>query len=194
MEISTVERCPWGNHATMAKYHDEEWGQPIHDDRLLFEFLILEGAQAGLSWSTILKKRETYRAAFDQFDIATVANYDEQKIEELLVNPGIIRNQAKIRGTIQNARVMQKIQQEYTSLDTYFWSFIGGKPKVNTWQEQQEVPTRSHESDMLSKDLKRRGGTFVGTTICYAFMQAIGIVNDHIVSCFRYRELLSENS
>jgi DNA-3-methyladenine glycosylase I len=192
VELSTIGRCPWGNHEGMTKYHDEEWGMPIHDDRLLFEFLILEGAQAGLSWSTILKKRETYRTAFDQFDIATVANYDEQKIEELLANPGIIRNRAKIRGTIQNAKVVQAVQQEYASLDAYFWSFVGEKPKVNVWQEQQEIPTRSDESDKLSKDLKRRGGTFVGTTICYAFMQAIGMVNDHIVSCFRYRELLED--
>jgi DNA-3-methyladenine glycosylase I len=170
-------------------YHDEEWGVPVHDDRVLFEFLILEGAQAGLSWSTILNKRKNYRKAFDHFDPAQVACYDARKVAELLANPGIVRNRQKIAAAIQNARAFLEIQREFGSFDAYVWQFVGGKPKHNAWKTLKEIPAHTAESDIMSKDLKNRGFSFVGSTICYAHMQATGMVNDHLTTCFRYREL-----
>jgi DNA-3-methyladenine glycosylase I len=169
----------------MAHYHDEEWGVPVHDDRRLFEFLILEGAQAGLSWETILKKRPAYRAAFDNFDAAAVAKYGERKMRQLLANPGIVRNRLKIASAVLNAKALLSVQGEFGSFDAYLWRFVDGQPKVNAWRSLQEVPARTPESDALSKELKRRGFKFVGSTICYAFMQATGLVNDHTVDCFR---------
>jgi DNA-3-methyladenine glycosylase I len=166
-----------------------EWGVPVHDDRLLFEFLILEGAQAGLSWETILKKRESYRAAFDQFDPAIVAKYDEKKRQSLLSNPGIIRNRLKIEAAIQNAKMFLAVQGEFGTFDKYIWGFVGKESKQNAWKSMKEVPAKSPESDAMSKELKRRGFQFVGSTICYAFMQAVGMVNDHLVECFRHGEL-----
>jgi DNA-3-methyladenine glycosylase I len=159
---------------------------PLHDDRRLFEFLILEGAQAGLSWNTILQKRENFRAAFDNFDARKIARYDRGKVRELLANPGIIRNRLKIAAAIQNAKAFLAVQKEFGSFDAYIWQFVGGKPKKNAWRSMKQVPARSPESDAMSKDLKRRGFSFVGSTICYAFMQAVGMVNDHLVECFRY--------
>jgi DNA-3-methyladenine glycosylase I len=170
-------------------YHDLEWGAPVHEDRVLFEFLILEGAQAGLSWATILKKRQNYWAAFDGFDPAIVASYDERKVAELLSNPGIVRNRLKIAAAIQNAQAFLRIQEEFGSFDAYVWRFVGGSPRKNEWKSLREIPASTPESDALSKDLARRGFKFVGSTICYAFMQAVGMVNDHTVDCFRYREL-----
>ncbi len=162
---------------------------PLHDDRALFEFLILEGAQAGLSWETILKKREAYRRAFDRFDARAIARYDRRKVKALLAESGIVRNRLKIAAAIQNAQAFLAVQHEFGSFDAYLWSFVGGRPRANAWRSRTEVPTRTPESDALSKDLKRRGFTFVGTTICYAFMQAVGMVNDHTVNCFRHREI-----
>jgi DNA-3-methyladenine glycosylase I len=162
---------------------------PVHDDRLLFEFLILEGAQAGLSWDTILKKRENYRAAFDQFDARKIARYDRRKVQSLLRDEGIVRNRLKIAASVQNARSFLELQQEFGSFDRYIWQFVGGSPRVNAVRSMKDVPARTAESDAMSKDLKKRGFTFVGSTICYAFMQATGMVNDHLVECFRYREL-----
>ncbi len=183
-------RCDWaGNDPIMIEYHDKEWGVAVHDDRLLFEFLVLEGAQAGLSWSTILKKRESYRAAFDDFDIEKVADYGEDKIGQLLQDPGIIRNRLKIRSTISNARAVLSIRKEFGSFDSYIWGFVDGKTIWNSWRELKEIPAKTPEAEAMSKDLKKRGFTFVGPTICYAFMQAVGMVNDHITNCFRYREL-----
>ncbi len=183
-------RCDWaGNDPIMIEYHDKEWGVAVHDDRLLFEFLVLEGAQAGLSWSTILKKRESYRAAFDDFDIEKVADYGEDKIGRLLQDPGIIRNRLKIRSTISNARAVLSIRKEFGSFDSYIWGFVDGKTIRNSWRELKEIPAKTPEAEAMSKDLKKRGFTFVGPTICYAFMQAVGMVNDHITNCFRYREL-----
>ncbi len=183
-------RCVWaGNDPLYVAYHDEEWGVPVHDDRVLFEFLILEGAQAGLSWSTILKKRENYRQAFDHFDPAKVARYDARKVTELLADPGIVRNRQKIAAAIQNARAFLEIQREFGSFDAYVWQFVGGKPKHNAWKTLKEIPAHTAESDIMSKDLKNRGFSFVGSTICYAHMQATGMVNDHLTTCFRYREL-----
>jgi len=167
-------------------YHDREWGVPVHDDRLLFEFLILEGAQAGLSWITILKKRENYRRAFDNFDARKVAHYNSRKIQKLLADPGIVRNRLKIRSASQNAKAFLNVQEEFGSFDRYIWRFVGGNPRVNSWRVPGQVPARTTESDAMSKDLKKRGFTFVGSTICYAFMQAVGMVNDHTVDCFRY--------
>ncbi|NPV87465.1 MAG: DNA-3-methyladenine glycosylase I [Anaerolineae bacterium] len=184
-----MSRCPWATSALMIAYHDEEWGVPQHDDRTLFEFLILESAQAGLSWETILKKREHYRLAFDDFDAAAVAQYSEQKIAELLQNPGIVRNQRKIRAAIQNARAYCRIQQEFGSFDAFVWKFVGRKPIRNRWRTIQEIPAFSPESNQLSKELQKRGFSFVGPTICYAFMQAVGMVNDHLITCFRYDEV-----
>lgn len=181
-------RCPWATTELGIKYHDEEWGVPVHDDRLLFEFLILEGAQAGLSWETILKKRPNYRAAFDQFDPELVAAYGKRKINALLNDAGIIRNRLKINAAIDNARAFLAVRKEFGSFDRYIWQFTGGKPKVNAWQDGG-IPARTAESDAMSKDLRRRGFKFVGSTICYAFMQAVGMVNDHTVDCFRYREV-----
>ncbi|NUO81005.1 DNA-3-methyladenine glycosylase I [candidate division KSB1 bacterium] len=173
----------------MHAYHDLEWGVPVHDDRVLFEFLILEGAQAGLSWETILKKRENYRAAFDNFEPALVAKYTQRRVDKLLANPGIVRNRLKIAATIQNAKAFLAIQKEFGSFDAYVWQCVGGKPKVNQWRALKQIPPRTSESDALSKDLQRRGFKFVGSTICYAFMQAVGLVNDHTVDCPRYAEI-----
>ena len=184
-----MKRCGWCRNERLTRYHDEEWGKPVHDDQKLFEFLVLEGAQAGLSWDTILARREAYRIAFDGFDPDKVARYGEEKVEELLRNPGIIRNRLKVTSAIQNARKFLEVQREFGSFDAYVWSFVGGAPRINAWRSMSEVPATSPESDRLSKDLKRRGFTFVGSTICYAFMQAVGMVNDHEVDCFRYREL-----
>jgi DNA-3-methyladenine glycosylase I len=170
-----------------VRYHDEEWGVPVHDDRKQFEFLILEGAQAGLSWSTILNKREGYREAFADFDIERVARFDKRKVERLMLFPGIVRNRLKIESAISNARAVLKLQDDLGSLDRHLWSFVGGKPIVNRWTGMQQVPATSAESDALSKDLRRRGFKFVGSTIVYAHMQATGMVNDHVVSCFRYQ-------
>jgi DNA-3-methyladenine glycosylase I len=185
----TPKRCTWANDELSIAYHDTEWGVPLHDDRALFELLILEGAQAGLSWITILKKRPAYRTAFDRFDPRKVAGYDEAKMAELLQNEGIVRNRLKIRATVRNAQAFLQTQKEFGSFDTYVWRFVGGKPLRNRWREMAQVPARSTESDAMSKDLAKRDFTFVGSTICYAFMQATGMVNDHLVSCFRYREL-----
>jgi len=173
----------------MIPYHDAEWGVPLHDDRALFEFLILEGAQAGLSWSTILKKRNAYRKAFDRFDPRKVARYDEARIATLLANEGIVRNRLKINAAVRNATAFLAIQKEFGAFDSYIWSFVGGQPRQNRWPSTSDVPARTAESDAMSKDLIRRGFTFVGSTICYAFMQATGMVNDHLVSCFRYKEV-----
>jgi DNA-3-methyladenine glycosylase I len=185
-----MQRCEWaGTDPLMVAYHDIEWGTPVHNDPALFEFLILEGAQAGLSWSTILKKRENYRRAFDGFDPARVAAYDEFKVAALLADPGIVRNRLKIAAAIGNARAFRQVQAEYGSFDAYLWRFAGGQPIQNRWTALSEIPARTTESDALSKDLLRRGFKFVGSTICYAFMQAVGLVNDHTVDCFRYRVL-----
>jgi DNA-3-methyladenine glycosylase I len=170
-------------------YHDREWGVPVHDDRVLFEYLILEGAQAGLSWTTILRKRDHYRAAFDHFNPSIVASYDQRKVDELLANSGIVRHRLKILAAIRNAQALLAVQQDFGSFDAYAWRFVDGRPHKNAWRTQHEVPARTPASDALSKDLQRRGFTFVGSTICYAFMQAVGMVNDHLVECFRYAEI-----
>ena len=189
MKVSkkTLVRCTWASNDLSILYHDREWGVPQRDDRVLFEFLILEGAQAGLSWDTILKKRENYRAAFDGFDPAKVARYDRRKVQTLLRNPGIVRNRLKIASAIANARAFLVVQKEFGSFDRYIWQFVGGKPRVNCWRLGRKIPARTAESDAMSKGLKKRGFNFVGSTICYAFMQATGMVNDHAVECFRYR-------
>jgi DNA-3-methyladenine glycosylase I len=185
----TPTRCNWPNNPLSMRYHDKEWGLPQHDDRTLFEFLILEGAQAGLSWDTVLQKRENYRSAFDGFDPQRIAGYDRRKLATLLRNPGIIRNQLKIASAVQNAKAFLAIQKEFGSFDSYIWQFVGGKPKVNSWRLGQGVPASTTESDAMSKDLKKRGFNFVGSTICYAFMQATGMVNDHSIECFRYAQV-----
>lgn len=185
-------RCGWASNDLAIRYHDEEWGVPVHDDRTLFEFLILEGAQAGLSWNTILNKRENYRQAFDRFDPARVASYDRRKMQQLLRNPGIVRNRLKIASAVGNAKAFLQVQEEFGSFDRYIWQFVGGKPLVNRRKSLKQVPALTAESDAMSKDLKRRGFRFVGTTICYAFMQAVGMVNDHVIDCFRYKELASK--
>ncbi len=183
-------RCQWaGSEPVYVAYHDHEWGVPVHDDRTLFEFLVLEGAQAGLSWITILKKRENYRAAFDQFDPQKVARYDDVKVAELLANPGIVRNRLKVAAAIQNARTFLQVQEEFGSFDAYIWRFVDGRPRQNAWRSMGELPAQTPESQALSKDLLKRGFRFVGPTICYAHMQATGMVNDHMVDCFRYAEL-----
>lgn len=183
-------RCAWGNSDPLyVRYHDEEWGVPVHDDRKLFEMLILEGAQAGLSWLLILKRREGYRAAFDGFDAARIARYDDSRVAELLTNPNIIRNRRKVEATIQNARAFLAVQDEFGSFDRYIWQFVGGKPRQNAFQTLSEIPAKTEEAAAMSKDLIKRGFKFVGPTICYAFMQATGMVNDHLVSCFRYGDL-----
>ncbi len=188
-----VTRCQWaGTDPLYVAYHDLEWGAPVHDDRTIFEFLILEGAQAGLSWSTILKKRDAYRAAFDNFDPATVAAYDDDKVAHLLANPGIVRNRAKIASAIKNAQAFLAVQQEFGSFSTYIWQFVGGRVKQNSWRSLSEIPASTPESEAMSKDLRKRGFNFVGPTICYAHMQATGLVNDHVVDCFRYGELSSQ--
>lgn len=178
-------RCAWARNELSIRYHDEEWGVPVHDDRLLFEFLILEGAQAGLSWDTILKKRENYRRAFDRFDPRKVARYDDKKVAALLADPGIVRNRLKVASAVTNAKAFLAVQKEFGSFDAYVWQFVGGKPKVNHLKSLKEIPARTPESDAMSKDLLKRGFKFVGTTICYAFMQAVGMVNDHTADCFR---------
>jgi DNA-3-methyladenine glycosylase I len=186
-----MPRCPWATTEPAIIYHDAEWGVPLHDDRRLFEFLILEGAQAGLSWITILKKRENYRKAFDGFRADKIARYGARDVKRLLANPGIVRNRLKIAATIQNAKALLTLQQE-TTLDAYLWSFVGGQPKQNRWRNSSQVPARTVSSDTMSRDLLRRGFKFVGSTICYAFMQATGMVNDHLVTCPRHAELDSK--
>ncbi len=184
------KRCAWADSDPLyRKYHDNEWGIPVHNDRRLFEMLILEGAQAGLSWITILKKRPAYRRAFDNFDPVKVARYDSRKIERLLKNEGIVRNRLKIQATVKNARAFLRIQKEYGSFDRYLWRFVGGKPHQNAWTSLKQIPATTRESDAMSKDLKRWGFSFVGSTICYAFMQAIGMVNDHTTTCYRHEEV-----
>jgi len=184
-----MPRCPWPKTELDIAYHDTEWGVPLHEDRALFELLILEGSQAGLSWSTVLKKRENYRTALDGFDAKKIARYDAAKVAELLANPGIIRNRLKIAATIQNAKMFLEVQKEFGSFDAYLWRFVGGKPIQNARREVKDVPARTLESDAMSKDLIKRGFKFVGSTICYAFMQASGMVNDHLTDCPRHREL-----
>lgn len=185
------KRCTWCENTfdDYIKYHDEEWGVPVHDDRVHFEFLILEGAQAGLSWATILKRRDGYRAAFADFDVEEVAQFSQEKVEALLLDPGIIRNRLKVQGTVINAQKFLEVQKEFGSFDKYIWSFVGGKPIVNARKSMKEVPATSPESDAMSKDLKKRGFKFVGSTIMYAYMQACGLVNDHTTDCFRYSEV-----
>jgi len=184
------QRCPWaGTDPLYRAYHDSEWGTPVHDDRKLFEFLTMEGAQAGLSWLTILRKREGYREAFAHFDPRKVARYDALKVEELLRNPGIVRNRRKLEAAVGNAGAFLAVQEEFGSFDRYIWRFVGGRPIRNAWRSIEEVPASTPESIAMSEDLKRRGFRFVGATVCYAFMQAVGMVNDHTVECFRYGEL-----
>jgi DNA-3-methyladenine glycosylase I len=186
-DLPKPSRCAWASNELAIRYHDEEWGVPVHDDRTLFEFLILEGAQAGLSWNTILNKRENYRKAFDGFDPVRVARYDRRRIERLLRDPGIVRNKLKIGSAVGNAKAFLQVQKEFGTFDVYIWQFVGGKPRLNSPRSMKEVPARTPESDAMSEDLKKRGFKFVGSTICYAFMQAVGMVNDHVVDCFRYQ-------
>ncbi len=187
--MPTKQRCPWSEGSDQYRsYHDDEWGVPLHDERLLFEFLILEGAQAGLSWSTILAKRENYRKAFDNFEVAKVARYTPAKVEKLMQDAGIVRNRLKINAAIKNAKAFMAVQKEFGSFDRYIWGFVDGKPILNRFKKGQ-VPASTEISDAMSKDLKKRGFTFVGSTICYAFMQATGMVNDHLVDCYRHKEL-----
>ena len=185
----SLTRCAWATNELSIRYHDEEWGVPVHDDRRLFEFLILEGAQAGLSWDTILKKRENYRAAFENFDAGKVARYDRRKVQALLRDPGIVRNRLKIASAVKNAQAFLLVQKEFGSFHSYIWQFVGREAKQNSRRLRGQVPARTAESDAMSKDLKKHGFTFVGSTICYAFMQAVGMVNDHLVECFRWREV-----
>lgn len=187
--MSHQPRCPWATTPAMIAYHDKEWGVPQHNDHVLFEFLVLEGAQAGLSWSTILNKREAYRKAFSNFDPAKVARYDRAKIASLLKNEGIVRNRLKIESAVQNAKAFLQVQKEFGSFDRYIWQFVGGSPIRNSWRSIKNVPAETEESRSMSKDLKKRGFNFVGPTVCYAFMQAVGIVNDHLVSCWKYRRV-----
>ena len=185
-----MKRCPWcGNDELYMKYHDEEWGVPVHDDIKHFEFLVLESAQAGLSWITILRKRENYRKAYDNFDPIKVAGYDERKVNELLNNPGIVRNRRKILSSINNAQKFLDIQKEVGSFDEYIWSFVGNEPVKNRWKDLAEVPAKTDLSDKISKDLKKRGFNFIGTTIIYSHLQAVGLVNDHLIDCFRYHQV-----
>jgi DNA-3-methyladenine glycosylase I len=188
-----LTRCPWPTADPLyLDYHDREWGVPAHDDRHLFEMLVLEGAQAGLSWITILRKRERYREVFDRFDPATVAAYDRRKVASLLEDPGIVRNRMKIAAAIGNARAFLKVRDEFDSFDAYLWRFVDGAPRVNRWRTMKDVPAKTAQSDALSTDLRKRGFTFVGSTICYAFMQAVGMVNDHLVTCYRHKEIGAE--
>ena len=189
--MAETVRCAWAadSDALYQKYHDKEWGVPVHDDRRLFEFLILEGAQAGLSWSTILRKRANYRKAYDNFDARRIARYDAARVRRLMRDPGIVRNRLKIRASILNARAFLEVREEFGSFDKYIWRFVGAKPVQNRRRSLRQVPTRTKESDAMSKDLKERGFKFVGSTICYAFMQAVGMVNDHTTNCFRHRQL-----
>lgn len=184
-----MRRCDWAKNDQGIRYHDEEWGVPVHDDRRWFEFLLLEGAQAGLSWDTILKRRESYRVAFDDFDPAIVARYSQAKVQALLSDPGIIRNRLKVASAVKNAQAFLEVQAEFGSFDAYMWRFVGGHPRTNARRSMQEVPPRSSESDAMSRELKAHGFTFVGSTICYALMQATGMVNDHLVDCFRYSQV-----
>jgi DNA-3-methyladenine glycosylase I len=188
---NAITRCPWATSGLALRYHDEEWGVPLHDDQRLFEFLILEGAQAGLSWNTILKKRENYRRAFDDFDPLLVSQYGQAEIRGLLQDDGIVRNRLKIESAIQNARVFIRVQKEFGSFDAYVWRFVSGEARQNAWRTPQQVPARTPTSDAMSIEMIRRGFKFVGSTICYAFMQAVGMVNDHWVNCFRHEELKS---
>ena len=190
-QSKSLTRCPWAAAEPNIAYHDHEWGVPAHDDRLLFELLILEGAQAGLSWETILKKRESYRAAFDNFDAERIARYNRRKLDRLLADPGIVRNRLKIESAVQNARSFLAAQEEFGTFDACIWRFVDGRPRQERRKSMSEVPARTSESDAMSKDLKRRGFKFVGTTICYAYMQAVGMVNDHLTSCFREAEIRS---
>jgi len=189
IKATSLIRCHWATNDLNIPYHDLEWGVPIHEDHKLFEFLILEGAQAGLSWDTILKKRQRYRQVFDGFDPEKVARYDKEKVRELLADAGIIRNRMKIEAAISNACSFLKVRDEFATFDSYIWHFVDGRQKANAWKTHKQVPVKTKESDAMSKDLQKRGFRFVGSTICYAFMQAVGIVNDHVVSCFRYSEL-----
>ena len=190
MSNNARHRCPWpGDDSKMIQYHDEEWGLPVYDDRLLFAKLILDGAQAGLSWSTILNKRQNYWDAFDNFDAEKIARYDEKKFAELMHNPGIVRNRLKIKATIKNAQAYLELQEELGAFSDYVWGFVGGAPIKNKWTSIAQLPAKTPESEAMSKALKKRGFSFVGPTICYAFMQAVGMVNDHIVDCFRYNEV-----
>lgn len=192
-EGPTRTRCWWcGDDPLYSAYHDEEWGEPLHDDRLLFEFLCLEGAQAGLSWITILRKRDRYRQAFDRFDLGKIARYDEHKVAALLQDPGIVRNHLKVRAFIRNAQAALNLLEQGLTLDGYFWNFVEGRPVQNRWRRKGQVPANTALSDQLSRDLKQRGFAFVGTTICYAFMQATGMVNDHLTDCYRHRQLLEK--
>jgi DNA-3-methyladenine glycosylase I len=185
-----MRRCDWANRSELEQsYHDHEWGVEIHDDRTLFEFLVLEGAQAGLSWSTILRKREGYRRAFDNFDARKISNYSEETASRLLTNAEIIRNRLKINATITNARAFLQVQKEFGSFDGYIWQFVNGKPIRNSWKKMTDIPSSTPESEAMSKDLQKRGFKFIGATICYAFMQAVGMVNDHVVDCFRHKDL-----
>jgi DNA-3-methyladenine glycosylase I len=185
------KRCGWVGESNplLLEYHDREWGVPVHDDRKHFEFLVLEGAQAGLSWSVVLNKREGYRRAFSEFDPDKVARYTDKRVQKLLIDPGIIRNRQKIEAAVRNARAFLAVQEEFDSFDAYAWRFVGGQPKVNRWKVMKQIPATSTESDAFSKDLKQRGFSFVGSTVIYAHMQAVGMVNDHLVDCFRYREV-----
>lgn len=187
-KLSEITRCPWARNALSIAYHDKEWGVPVHNDRRLFEFLVLEGAQAGLSWDTILQKRENYRLAFEGFDAETVARFDRRKMARLMANPGIVRNRLKIASAVLNARAVLQVAEEFGSFDRYLWTFVGGQPRLNAWKKSDQVPARTEQSDAMSKDLRKRGFKFVGSTICYALMQAVGMVNDHLTACFRYRQ------
>lgn len=192
--MTVKSRCPWpGEDSLYIRYHDEEWGVPIHDDRQWFEKILLDSAQAGLSWITILRKRENYRAAYNQFDYHKVARYTNEKILELLSDTGIVRNRQKIEASIENARAFLSIQEEFGSFDAYIWQFVDGTPKINMWERMEDVPATTKESKMLSRDLKTRGFRFIGPTICYAFMQAGGLVNDHLVTCFRHQDITEMN-
>ena len=192
MSEQGIVRCEWaGTEPLYVAYHDDEWGVPVHDDRELFEMLILEGAQAGLSWSTILNKRVNYQRVFDNFEPEIVAAYDDAKVEALLADPGIVRNRLKVESAIRNAQAFLQVQAEFGSFDAYIWGFVNGAPIVNAWKTMREIPAKTPESEAMSKDLKKRGFNFVGPTICYAFMQSVGLVNDHAVVCFRYAELLN---
>jgi DNA-3-methyladenine glycosylase I len=186
---AAVKRCSWAISELGIAYHDREWGVPTHDDRRLFEFLILEGAQAGLSWETILKKRENYRAAFEGFDPPKVARFDARRIGKLLADPGLVRNRLKMNAAVSNAKLFLEVQDEFGSFDAFIWQFVGGRPKKNVWRNVKQLPAKSSESDAMSKELIRRGFRFAGSTICYAFMQAVGMVNDHLVDCYRYAQL-----
>ena len=189
-----LARCDWAKSELMTRYHDEEWGVPIHDDRALFEFLCLEGAQAGLSWETVLKKRDNYRAAFENFEPGAVSAFNQRRIERLLGDAGLIRNRLKMASAVANARCLLKLQTEFGSFDAYIWRFVDGRQVVNTWQAMKQIPAHTEQSDAMSKDLRKRGFNFVGTTICYAFMQAVGMVNDHLTGCFRYGQLRGARS